>query len=142
MVSMSNYFIFRRLAAIIYDALIVAALLIIATLGLQLIFNQGQAFSPGNIYYQGFLIVLMLGYFLYFWNTSGQTIGMAAWKIILMPLYGKKPSYQQLVLRMLVAIPSFFCFGIGFWWLFFNKEKATLYDRCSATRLMYFKRNS
>lgn len=142
---------FRRICAIFYDLLILTALSIISTLCLQLIFNQGKAFAPGNHYYQAFLMILWIGYFTYFWSHKGQTTGMAAWKIFLIAKnnnaydnineansnINKTASFKQILIRIGAAIPSFLLLGIGFFWCLIDKEKRTLYDKMAGTEVIY-----
>lgn len=69
----------RRLAAMLYDALLVIALLMLAT-ALVLPFTRGEAIaadSPGwlMLAYRTVLAVVVAGYFGICWMSSGQTLG-------------------------------------------------------------------
>lgn len=126
---------FRRIAAVLYDSLIVLAILMIATLVL-LPFTQGQAIESGNFYYQGILLFLMSGYFVFFWVKRGQTIGMSAWRIRLVTQKNQFLTIQQAYLRFMLAALSLLCFGLGWLWCGFNRDRSTLYDRICRTRLI------
>jgi len=76
----------RRLAALVYDGLLLLAVLFLGTLAL-LPLTGGEAITPTaqglGVYlaYRGYLALLALGYFGLSWTRSGQTLGMKAWKI-------------------------------------------------------------
>ncbi len=75
----------RRLAALVYDAFLLAALLMIFTGG-ALFFTHGAAVVPataGNwVYvYRAGLVLVIAGYYALNWLRSGQTLGMRAWRL-------------------------------------------------------------
>ncbi len=133
----------RRLAAIFYDLIIVIAILLIATLPIILL-NQGKAIEPQNIYYQGFLLCIVCCYYIGFWVRTGQTTGMAAWRIKLITVNHNKINsltstsltWKQAILRLITAIPLIFFCGIGLFYCLCNKNRSSLYDRIAGTRLI------
>ncbi len=74
----------RRLAALIYDSLLLAALLTIYTAIVVAV--RGGALTQQNggawwyVYRAGELVVIA-GYFVLNWTRSGQTLGMRAWHL-------------------------------------------------------------
>lgn len=75
----------RRLAALFYDLLLVAALAMAATFAM-LPFSEGEAIldsTQGALahVYRAVLLLLVFGYFGASWTRSGQTLGMRAWHI-------------------------------------------------------------
>lgn len=126
--------IFRRLAALIYDGLIVLALLLLWT-ALLLFFTKGNPIPP-TLWYQFSLICVVTGYFVGFWHHGGQTSGMKAWNLVVIDAGQSKKgiSYRKALLRFFLAIPSWLFFGLGFFWLVFDKNNQTLYDRLSGTK--------
>lgn len=134
--------IFRRLAALFYDSLLVLALLFIWT-ALLLFFTKGQPI-PTTLGYRLSLVCVVVSYFVGFWHHGGQTSGMKAWKLVLVEAQHSQPmptrqkpgiSYRKALLRFCLAIPLWLLFGLGFFWLLFDKNKQTLYDRLSGTQL-------
>lgn len=133
--------IFRRLAALLYDGLIVLALLLIWT-ALLLFFTKGQPIAP-TFWYRFSLVCVATSYFIAFWRHGGQTSGMKAWNLVIIDAQSlqttsmqtqKGISYRKAFLRFLLAIPSWLLFGLGFLWLLFDKNRQTLYDRLSGTK--------
>ena len=75
----------RRLAALVYDTLLIAALLMVFT-AVSLIFTHGEAVLPQTAgpwvhVYRAGLIGVIAGYFVLNWVRSGQTLGMRAWHL-------------------------------------------------------------
>jgi uncharacterized RDD family membrane protein YckC len=130
--------IFRRLAAMFYDALVLLAILLLATL-LLMPFTHGHYITSGNAFYQGYLLCLAISFYGGFWLYGGQTLGMLTWRIKIISCDNKKLRLTQCLKRLLWALPCLACFGIGFFWLVFDKDKRTLYDRWSKTKVVIAK---
>lgn len=129
---------FRRILALVYDSLVVAGILLSFTL-LLVIFNEGYA-EPGSfISIVQLIVCVCVGpfFYSYFWLVNnGQTIGMQAWKIRLVPLNNSKLNAKQTYLRCLVSTLSFVCFGIGYFWILFNKNNLSWSDIVTKTRIV------
>ncbi len=119
----------------LYDTLIVLALLMLAT-AIALPLNKGDAFDAGNVLFKLYLTFVCIGFFLLFWRKGGQTLGMRAWKIQLVNDQHAVPSYSQLFIRLLAAVPSLALLGFGLFWSLFDQDKLALYDRVSGTRVV------
>lgn len=128
-------FLTRRLGAIFYDTLLVLAILIIGT-ALLLIFTRGRAVNPGNIYYQAFLIFMWFSFITSFWAYGGQTAGMAAWRLRVVTLTNDPLSIQQALWRLTIAVPCCLLGGAGLFWSLWDKNRMTLYDKLSKTKLI------
>src|SRR5579872_6133916 len=103
--------IIKRLAAILYDSLLILAIYIISTLILVLI-NQGRAIPTGSLAFQLFLIFLNCLFFVYFWTHNGQTAGMLAWRLKVVDIEGNPISYMRALLRYGCACFGFLIFGL------------------------------
>jgi len=125
-----------RLAAILYDMILLFSLLFAVTLFLILPLTHGNAITGNNIFYQLLLLLLMYIYFTWQWCHGGQTLGMRAWKIRLVGPGGRPVTNKQAGLRCVAAVLSAFCFGMGFLWAMFSHEKTAWHDRISNTRLV------
>ncbi len=102
----------RRLAAIIYDVILLSGILIINTamvLGL-VIFIFGSDFTKAHSPLCGsqcFSIYLSLVCFLFygwFWTHGGQTLGMRAWHLKLQQTSGQCISWRQAFLRFTIGV--------------------------------------
>ncbi len=125
----------RRLAAVIYDATIVLALLMLATL-LAMLLGTGQktAFrDPGFTLYLLFVWYLYVGWC---WHRGGMTVGMRAWRIRIEDDLGRKPSWGKTIIRFLASLLSAALLGAGFLWSLVDSENRTWHDIISGTRLV------
>lgn len=130
---------FRRLAAMLYDGLLLFALMAVATTLLTLPF--GMPAGQNLIFYQFFLFeIIPAMFFCGFWLRGGQTLGMRAWKLKLVRVDGKPIDWKDAIKRHLAAILSWLALGLGFFWIFIDPEKLAWHDRLSDTRLMLIKK--
>ncbi|MFP4278301.1 MAG: RDD family protein [Wenzhouxiangella sp.] len=128
----------RRLAAIVYDGLLIIALWMAAT-ALIVVVRQAEI-APASPLFQLYLLVVAWLYLAICWR-AGQTLGMKAWRI---RLQAETPtmSWWSTIVRFLTAILSWIVLGLGFWWSLFHPQSATWHDLASATRLVVLPRNS
>ncbi len=133
---MQNASLARRLAAIVYDSLLILALLFLATLPFVGT-RSGEPVDPGYLPYQMTLIGVTWLFLAGFWSTSGRTLGMQAWRLSVEDRSGKSPSLAVATLRFAAAILSWLPFGLGFLWQLWDKDGLTWHDRISGTRLVH-----
>ncbi|KRG42048.1 hypothetical protein ARC78_10250 [Stenotrophomonas pictorum JCM 9942] len=70
------------------------------------------------------------------WRRGGQTLGMRPWQLYLRGETGAPLRWSTLWLRYLGGTVSLLCGGLGFWWALVDRQKLTLHDRLSGTRLV------
>ncbi len=135
----------RRMAALLYDSFLVFAIWMLLGYLLQLFpgvenarIINGQLVT--NLYVDYFLFSLMFlsaaAFYCWFWLKSGQTLGMLAWRLRLKSISNYDLTLRQVFIRWLMAWPSFLFFGLGYFWLFFNKNGGTLHDLISGTKVV------
>ena len=73
--------LWRRLAAAVYDGLLLIALWMVTLLLVCLPLNSALGLKPGNAMNRGLLLAVALGFFVWFWTRGGQTLGMRAWRL-------------------------------------------------------------
>ena len=132
--------LFRRLAALFYDSLLLLAIWFVAT-ALLLPFTGGQALPANNPLLSTYLLFISVFFYGWFWRHGGQTLGMRAWKLQLRNLRDGPVSWWQVLLRVLVAIPSGVLFGAGYLWLLVDKRKLSWHDRYSETCIVQLEQN-
>lgn len=123
----------RRLAAILYDGLILIGLWMIATAAV--VIPLGDAVETGNPVFRLFVLLVAFGYLGGCWRFGRQTVGMRAWKIRL-EAPEAPPSIARLAVRFVVGIASIVTAGAGFWTALWRDDAATWHDRASETRLV------
>ncbi|MDA1372462.1 MAG: RDD family protein [Proteobacteria bacterium] len=135
----------RRLAALLYDGFLVAAIWMVLGFTLQLFVgpdtNQlvdGRVQTNpelGNI-----LFVLMVascaGFYVYFWTRSGQTLGMIAWRIKVVNLKGYPLNPIQALLRFIAAWPAFFMLGLGYLSMYLDPNGDAMHDKLSSSKVV------
>ena len=121
----------------IYDGFLLAALWFVIT-GIIVAINGGGALSPiqSQLILLPAIITATTIFYTWFWIHGGQTLGMRTWKIRLVTSEGKKISHNQALLRLLSAVLSTACFGIGYIWLLIDKKDCTWHDHLSQTRVV------
>lgn len=126
----------RRLAAILYDLLLLIAVLFVAT-ALLLPLNKGEAFTVQQFFYPLYLLTISFLFYAWFWTHGGQTLGLRAWKIKVLTFDQKPISWKQALLRFVTAILSWGIFGLGFLWILIDKDHRSWYDNLSKTALFF-----
>ena len=130
----------RRLAALVYDSLLLTALLMIYTAG-ALFFTHGAAVLPETagawVYvYRAGLIGVIAGYYVLNWLRSGQTLGMRAWHLRAVSDAGQPMRCKAAVLRLGMALLAWAPAALGVLWMYVDPDHLPLQDRCSKTRVV------
>lgn len=125
---------FKRLAVVVYDLLLLLAVLFVATL-ILLPFQQGNTFQPNSWLFSSYLVAVSFLFYGWFWTRDGQTLGLLAWKLRVANIDGQSISWKQALIRFITAIFSWGFFGLGFIWVLFNKERLCWHDIASNSRV-------
>lgn len=123
-----------------YDALLVLALLFVATFLFLMI--AGPATAPPERYFlQGYLWLVGGCYFAWSWS-HGRTLAMQAWRIRLVTDSGRQVSVALAVLRYLLASLGLLAAGAGFLWALIDRDQRFLHDRLLGLRLVVDQRQT
>lgn len=131
---------FRQLAAMLYDAFLIAALWVLCGF-IFVLCNRGEALLVGSAMWWLFRLSLLLVwalFYVYFWTAQAQTLGMRAWRLVLVNQNGRNLSTAQAWKRFLLMLCSL---GLGFLWRLFDAEQRCWYDRVLGTRLYSVPKN-
>ncbi|MGE6808780.1 RDD family protein [Pseudoalteromonas sp. HL-AS2] len=138
----------RRLASLIYDALVVISLSMLTAIlyfaviqlltSLEMIVKTDDpaALIQDSTLLSGIRSALFVGvnvfFFAYFWTKSGQTIGMRAWRLKVQTLDGQLISWPQAIIRSVSAL-----LGLGNLVVLVDfKNKKALQDYLSKTEVI------
>lgn len=124
----------RRLGVLLYDTLLLLALLMVATFAL-LPFTGGEAVR-NQLFMQLWVLAVAFAFFGWFWTHGGQTLGMKAWRVRVERRDGAPLRWRDALNRFVFAIPSLGLGGFGLWWMLFDRERLALHDRLSGTKLV------
>ncbi|MFC1578759.1 RDD family protein [Pseudomonadota bacterium] len=133
----------RRLAAMLYDILLVLPLVMVSVavvMGLRALLGFGPS-AEGIVQLNAQLVQLIavltvMAFFSWFWLKNGQTLGMQAWRIKLVGFDGEPPSAKQVIIRCLAAVLSTACLGMGFLWCLVDRRRRYWHDYLSSTELV------
>lgn len=135
----------RRLAALLYDGFLVAAIWMGLGLILQLIVGTESNRLVNGIVQtdpilDALLFIIMItsssGFYIWFWIRSGQTLGMIAWRIKVESLDGGLIDFKRGVTRYIAAWPAFFLFGLGYLSIYLDSNGDAAHDRVSCSKVV------
>lgn len=123
----------RRLAAMLYDGMVLVALLMVAG-AVWVALHRGPA-APGDWLFRAWLLAVSAAFYAGFW-TRGETLGLRAWKLRIVGPGGHPPGWGRGLLRFAAAILSWLPLGLGFLWVLVDRDRLAWHDRLSGTRLV------
>ena len=126
--------IIRRIAAIVYDALLLMAVLFVAT-AIAVAINKGQAVTH-PLYYLSLVAICYL-FFCWFWTHGGQTLGMRTWRLKLVTNSKGEMTWGTATRRFLLAAVALLPFGAGLLWLVFDSKRLAFHDRFSDSKIIF-----
>jgi uncharacterized RDD family membrane protein YckC len=126
----------RRLASALYDLLLSLALILIATFPWLAVFGDSTHGWRRHAL-QLWVLVVVGGYYVWFWTRGGQTLPMKTWRIRLVRAVDGGPvTLWQGAHRFLIAVLGALAAGLGFWWAFVDRDRQFLHDRLAGTVLV------
>lgn len=133
----------RRLAALVYDGLQLAALYMVIGAIWVGIFQATLGHQPASglvrqLTLFPILLLATYGFYGWCWTHGGQTLGMKSWgiKVETMDLPPQPLDWGRSLRRLVAGALNWLIFGLGYFLIFFNAEKLTLVDQLSSTRVV------
>ncbi|MCS6785829.1 MAG: RDD family protein [Thiobacillaceae bacterium] len=125
----------RRLLCLVYEALLLAALVLVASFPLAPLVQALP--PPWGVYLQRLYVLVVAGaYLVWSWRHGGQTLAMKTWRIRLVRTDGAPVGLKQAWLRYALAVLGLLAGGLGFVWALWDRERQFLHDRLANTRLV------
>lgn len=150
----------RRVASLVYEAMLLLALLFIAAFPVAGLKGAALTGAPHFIF-QAYLLCVSAAYLTWFWCHGGQTLAMKTWAFRVVNVDGSKLNFVRALTRFFVALLFYgpACVGlmllffpervsrvITMWaflpmaatilWARFDLDRQFLHDRMAATRLV------
>ncbi len=126
---------FVRLMALLYDGILVLGLwFVIAALFNAT--NNGEHMNTHNPFLPSVMFIALFWFNAHFWRRGGQTLGMRAWGLRLLNDDKGPLTLTQCLVRFFVSLGSFLLFGLGYFWIWIDKDGLTWHDRYSNTRII------
>jgi uncharacterized RDD family membrane protein YckC len=134
----------RRLAAALYDTVLLIALLMILTtvlvMGVARTMITPQTVGAWAYVYRAALLAIIVGYYLLNWTRGGQTLGMRAWRLRAVTAAGKPLVLKSAAIRLAWAALAWAPAGLGVLWIYLDRDHLALQDRLSNTRIVHLSR--
>lgn len=92
----------RRLAALVYEAVLLFGVLMAAGFAVSTLADQRHALE-GRRLLQAVLFLVLGAYFVGFWRRGGQTLALQTWRIRLVRPDGRPAGWRRSLLRYLLA---------------------------------------
>ena len=124
-----------RLVCMLYEALLLAALLLVATALFVALGGEGRT-RPGHILLQLWLILVMGTYFVWSWSAGRRTLPMRTWRLRLVDRAGNPPDARTALVRFIAAAFALPLGAAALWWALIDRERLFLHDRLAGTRLV------
>lgn len=126
----------RRLASALYEALILAALLLVATFPfIAVVGDATQGWRRGAL--QVWILLICGAYFVWFWSRGGQTLPMKTWNLRVVRDDGAPLGSARAAHRYFLAVLGTLAFGVTFLWAWVDRDRQFLHDRLAGTALRY-----
>jgi uncharacterized RDD family membrane protein YckC len=132
--------VWRRFGAMLYDSLLVLALLM-ATTAAFLPLTGGEAITsdrvgPLEYLYQCALLTVIIGFFGWFWTRRGQTMGMMAWRLKIERADGSTLTWSDVLKRLAAACVALAPLALGYFWIWIDRDHLAWHDRWTHTRVV------
>jgi len=125
----------RRLLAMIYDAVILLGLLILAS-AVALPFGNTHKVALHDFWFTLWLLLVCFAYLGGCWRYAGMTVGMRAWRIKLVSSDDQQVSWLKCLMRFFVGALSLAVLGIGILWSLVDKKNRGWHDLAARTLLI------
>ena len=125
----------RRLLSLIYESLILAALLLFGALPVVML-TRTWDHTAARAAMQIWLLALCGLYYVSQWARVGQTLPMKTWRLRLTARDGSPVTVNRAIGRYLLALASTAMLGLGFLWALIDRDRLFLHDRVAGTRII------
>ena len=129
----------RRFAALIYDSLLIGALLLVYTAAAVLVRGSALTRDSGGIWWYGYRageVAIIAIYYVLNWVRSGQTLGMRAWRLRAVDESGMPLGVARAAHRFVCGFLAWGPLALGVLWLYLDPEHLAIHDRLSHTRIV------
>lgn len=135
--------LWRRLAALLYDSFLVAAIWMSLGFVLQLLFGpdtsrlvDGQVQTDPVVSRIMFLMMVISAatFYIGFWRKTGQTLGMIAWRIRVLGTDNRPLNLRRGLIRFFLAWPAFWLLGLGYLWKYVDPQGDAAHERLSGSK--------
>ena len=132
-----NAGLMRRLLALLYDSILIIGIYMSYVILVTYLNGSALESQLEILFLQFSFIIFIFLFYCYFWKfNNGQTLGMQVWKIKLVSSGNEEININKMVLRCALSMIFSLVFLSNFIFIIFNKERKTLGDYFSKTKLL------
>lgn len=125
----------RRALALIYEALLLVALLLIGSLPFVMV-ARDAGWADARPLFQVYLVALTGAYYTWQWKRGGQTLALKTWRLRIVTRDGGPLTWAHAWKRFAIALPGTLLLGAGFLWALLDREGLFLHDRLAGTKIV------
>jgi uncharacterized RDD family membrane protein YckC len=125
----------RRAAALVYEAILLSAVLLAAAVPFVVITHAADAVAARPLF-QAYLGLVAASYFVGQWLRGGQTLPMKTWRMRIVTRAGAPLGLRHALARFLLAAAGCTLAGAGFLWALVDRDGQFLHDRLAGTRII------
>jgi len=124
--------IWKHFAAFIYDLFPIIGLFLVTSM-IVLFARNGVEVERYSVWFSAILILEVFFYFTYSWKIGGQTLGMRAWRLKIIPNQKSQLqlTWSQVSIRFVIGVLSTCFVGLGLFWKKFSPSKKSWMDLVS-----------
>ena len=132
-----NAGLMRRLLALLYDSILIIGIYMSYVILVTYLNGSALESQLEILFLQFSFIIFIFLFYCYFLKfNNGQTLGMQVWKIKLVSSGNEEININKMVLRCALSMIFSLVFLSNFIFIIFNKERKTLGDYFSKTKLL------
>jgi len=126
---MNKTSIWKHFAAFLYDLFPITGVFILTSLIVMLVRN-GTIVDQHTLWFDILILLELVLYYSYSWKIGGQTLGMRAWKIKIVPnnVNQSNLTWFQAIFRFLIGVLSTILIGAGLFWKLISKNNQSWMD--------------
>jgi uncharacterized RDD family membrane protein YckC len=127
--------IWKHFAAFLYDVFPILGIFIMTSLIVMFI-KQGEIVDQHTLWFDTLIALELALYYIYSWKVGGQTIGMRAWHIKIVPnnVNQTNLSWAQAIIRFFIGTLSTILCGAGLFWKIVSNNNQSWMDISSQTK--------
>jgi uncharacterized RDD family membrane protein YckC len=127
--------LFRRLLSLVYESLLLAALLMAGALPFSLAAQAADHLATRPLF-QLYLLAFAAVYFAWQWLHGGQTLPMKTWRLKVVTREDAPLTRGHALKRLVFAIAGTALCGAGFLWALADRDRRFLHDRLAGTKII------
>ena len=126
--------LWKHFASFLYDIFPLIGLFIVTSLIVAII-RKGDIVAQHTLWFDVLIFSEMILYYVYSWKLGGQTLGMRAWKIKIIPSDERlNLTWLQALIRFIIGVASTLLLGMGLFWKLVSKNNQSWMDLASRSK--------